>query len=131
MVERARARLAPYEERVVVEQADATSLPFADARFDAVLAVFVWHHVGDWGAATREARRVLRPGGTLILADLLSATFGGPVGRLFPPARTYQLEDLLEELSAAGFEATVVRPIVGLGYRLAARASRTPTHVGG
>src|SRR5207302_1848774 len=83
------------------------------------------HPVGDWGAATREARRVWGPGGPLILADLLSATFGGPVGRLFPPARTYQLEDLLEELSAAGFEATVVRPIVGLGYRLAARASRT------
>jgi SAM-dependent methyltransferase len=73
------------------------------------------------GAATREAHRVLRPGGTLILADLLHNAFRGPGQRLFPPAMTYELDDLLAEIAAAGFATTVVRPVGSLGYRLAAR----------
>jgi SAM-dependent methyltransferase len=68
-----------------------------------VIAVLVWHHVGDWRAATREARRALRPGGTLILADLLRDAFRGPGRRVFPPAATYALDDLLAEIGAAGF----------------------------
>jgi ubiquinone/menaquinone biosynthesis C-methylase UbiE len=104
-----------------VVQADATQLPFQTESFDAVIAVLVWHHVGDWRAATREAHRVLRPGGTLILADLLHNAFRGPGRRLFPPAMTYELDDLLAEIAAAGFATTVVRPVGSLGYRLAAR----------
>ncbi len=121
MVARARRLLQPdHDSRVHVTQADATDLPFAAASFDAVIAVLVWHHVGDWRAATREARRVLRPAGTLILADLLHAAFRGPGQRLFPPAVTYSLDELLRELPAAGFSSIVVRPLGNVGYRLAA-----------
>ena len=40
-------------------------LPFPDGCFDAVVANFVINHVGDPGAAVREMRRILRPGGRL------------------------------------------------------------------
>jgi len=40
-------------------------LPFADGSFDAVVANFVINHVGDPGAAIRDMRRVVRPGGRL------------------------------------------------------------------
>ncbi|HEU5229716.1 MAG TPA: methyltransferase domain-containing protein [Ktedonobacteraceae bacterium] len=45
---------------------DITHLPFADASFDAVIAVHVLHLVDGWQQAVQEAVRVLRPGGLLL-----------------------------------------------------------------
>jgi SAM-dependent methyltransferase len=45
----------------------ATALPLADASFDAAVACLVLEHVDDLDAAIREAARLLRPGGRLVL----------------------------------------------------------------
>jgi ubiquinone/menaquinone biosynthesis C-methylase UbiE len=52
-----------------VQQADVSALPFSDASFDAVICSSVLYHewVKDVGEAVREMRRVLRPGGLLLL----------------------------------------------------------------
>src|SRR5688500_7846379 len=71
MVSTARERLAPFGDRVTVEEADATNLRFADARFDTVLSFIMLHHVIDWEQAFREALRVTRPGGLVVGYDLL------------------------------------------------------------
>jgi ubiquinone/menaquinone biosynthesis C-methylase UbiE len=49
-----------------VTQADATRLPLADARFDAVCSFKVLAHVPDARGALAEMARVLRPGGLLV-----------------------------------------------------------------
>ena len=49
-------------------EADACKLPFADARFAAVVCAFGIMFVPDKAAALREARRVLRKGGTLLFS---------------------------------------------------------------
>ncbi len=46
---------------------DAESLPFADGVFDGVLLVAALHHLPDPARALAEARRVLKPGGLLVL----------------------------------------------------------------
>jgi demethylmenaquinone methyltransferase/2-methoxy-6-polyprenyl-1,4-benzoquinol methylase len=48
-------------------EADARRLPFPDESFDAATMISMLHHVDDREAALAEARRVLRPGGKLVL----------------------------------------------------------------
>lgn len=70
MLDAARRRLAPFDGRVSIEQADATRLRYGDSSFDAVLSFIMLHHVIDWERALREAVRVLRPGGVMVGFDL-------------------------------------------------------------
>jgi SAM-dependent methyltransferase len=51
----------------VVLRADAARLPFRDACVDAVLEVHVLHLVPAWPEALAEVRRVLAPGGTVLI----------------------------------------------------------------
>jgi SAM-dependent methyltransferase len=59
---------------VVPCQGDARRLPYADATFDAAYLVTVLGEIPDQGAALRELRRVLKPGGRLVVGEL----FGDP-----------------------------------------------------
>jgi len=51
---------------VEVVEADAASLPFEDASFDAAASIFTHTDVDDFAAVVRETARVLRPGGALV-----------------------------------------------------------------
>ncbi len=64
MIDLARAKLAGAD--IHWRIADATALPFKDHAFDAVICQFGFMFFPDQALAFREARRVLRPGGTLL-----------------------------------------------------------------
>ena len=57
---------------LAVALADNVRLPFADASFDAVIAVHVLHLITDWRAALDEALRMLRPDAPLLLGQDMS-----------------------------------------------------------
>ncbi len=65
----ARGRARRSERTVALVEGDAGALPYPDASFDAVVATFVLCSVGDVGRSLAEARRVLRPGGTIRLLE--------------------------------------------------------------
>jgi demethylmenaquinone methyltransferase/2-methoxy-6-polyprenyl-1,4-benzoquinol methylase len=69
---------------------DATRLPFADGVFDAVTISFALRNVHDVDGALREMRRVVRPGGRLVVCE-----FSQPVNR---PFRTVYTEYLMRAL---------------------------------
>lgn len=74
MLERARQRVARDGVAVDLQLADAQALPFPDASFDTVVSTFVFCSVPDPVQGLREAHRVLRPGGQLLLLEhVLSA----------------------------------------------------------
>jgi demethylmenaquinone methyltransferase/2-methoxy-6-polyprenyl-1,4-benzoquinol methylase len=64
--------------------ADALQLPFPDTGFDAVTVAFGLRNMADYPAALREMRRVLKPGGRLLILD-----FSLPDGMLRGPYRLY------------------------------------------
>lgn len=89
-------------------QADITSLPFPDCIVDVAMIVSMLHHVPDWAAALAEARRVVRPGGVVVLMGYTRTHMAGDViAQYFPNAmahftRTHQTQDeLLAELPGA------------------------------
>jgi sarcosine/dimethylglycine N-methyltransferase len=58
--------------RVNVVRADAQTLPFADATFDACLSQEALMHIADKAAVLSGCRRVLRPGGRLAFTDWIA-----------------------------------------------------------
>lgn len=84
-ISRARSKNSRYRFEVV----DGRALPFADGSFDAVVILAVIHHLDDIDARSllQESRRVLAPGGVLLVSEPVPARsrwnwIGHLVGRL-------------------------------------------------
>ncbi len=89
---------------------DVEAQAYADGRFDVVTLNHVVEHLPDALATLRECRRVLRPGGTLVVctpngASLGHAVFGADWRGLEPPRhlQLYGPQSLAALLAAAGF----------------------------
>jgi SAM-dependent methyltransferase len=88
----------------------AEALPFADGSFDAALLVTTICFVDDVATTLREARRVLRPGGSLVVGFVDSES---PLGRRYRETRNTNpfyrdatfvaADDLREAMRAAGY----------------------------
>jgi ArsR family transcriptional regulator len=100
MLRAARKRLAGAA-NVEIHEARLEALPVADASCDAAVAVLVLAYLPEPAAALREAARILRPGGRLVVVEAarhgdeeLRRRMGqltpgfeeGALARLFPPA---------------------------------------------
>ncbi|MFN9806736.1 MAG: class I SAM-dependent methyltransferase, partial [Betaproteobacteria bacterium] len=80
LLERGAERAAAERLSVDFQTADAEALPFADARFDAVLSAFGVMFTPHHETAAAELLRVCRPGGCIGLANW---TPGSVVGEMF------------------------------------------------
>lgn len=73
----ANARASGVDDRIDIVTADMRQLPFADASFDLVVSSLAVHNIDDPEGrrqAIREGLRVLKPGGTILLADFQYAS---------------------------------------------------------
>jgi ubiquinone/menaquinone biosynthesis C-methylase UbiE len=118
MLEVARAKFRP-DEQVDFRPADATTLPFPDGSFDAVVCQFGVMFFPDKDKAYREIHRVLAPGGRYLFNVWDSHSYN-KVGRIvhevaggfFPadppqfykvPFSCHQIDPIKESLISAGF----------------------------
>lgn len=77
MLARARRRAQRLNARVQLELGDVQALPYPAASFDVVVATFLFCSVPDPIAGLAEAKRVLEPGGQLLLLEhVLSRRLG-------------------------------------------------------
>jgi SAM-dependent methyltransferase len=115
----------PWDDWLV---ADARALPFTAGSFDVVAFSSVLHHIPEFPAALREARRVLRPGGRAFAFDpnLLHpamALFRHPSSPLYSPEGVSPNERpllprvLREAFAAAGFVRLRQRGQSDIPYR--------------
>jgi ubiquinone/menaquinone biosynthesis C-methylase UbiE len=90
MLERARHRLEQLGlTNIVLQPAPAEQLPFDDASFDHVVSTLVLCTVRDQPRALAEAKRVLRPGGTLRFVEHVrndESAFWGTTQDVIAPA---------------------------------------------
>jgi SAM-dependent methyltransferase len=111
---------------------DVEALPFADGVFDVVTCRIAAHHFASPAAAVREVRRVLRPGGSFLLQDILghddaeAAAFITEVERRRDPShvRAYRAVEWRAFLRAAGL-TTIDETVVAKGRPWAEWTART------
>ncbi|PWT89353.1 MAG: hypothetical protein C5B56_07260 [Proteobacteria bacterium] len=104
MVARASRRLA-HRRAVRLWVADCTSIPVADASYDAVFDFGIIHHVPDWRASLREVARVLKPGGRFFAEEVFGGFITHPVTRMFldhPQLDRFEAADFQRGLEDAG-----------------------------
>ena len=89
---------------------DAAALDFADATFDAVISVEAAFHFSTRSRFFAEAARVLRPGGRLVLSDILYRDVSVVGGWMVPASnRITSIDIYREQLADAGFESIEIR----------------------
>jgi len=77
------ARRNPALARVDLSTGDVCALGFEDSTFDAVFDLAELHNYANWQGGLLEMKRVLKPGGLLILEELSLESFSHAAGRLF------------------------------------------------
>ena len=131
-----RPQLALARERVRSErgnrlewiEADAVALPFPDAVFHRVLAVECAFHFASRRAFLGEAARVLRPGGRLVLTDLVATPAGretAAAGRLPEGLARALAVDLAPFPDPFGAEGSWGDIAAAAGFSLALASDRT------
>ncbi|AJP60066.2 SAM-dependent methyltransferase [Pandoraea vervacti] len=113
----------------------AESLPFDRATFDLVFSRYSAHHWSDVGAALREMRRVLKPGGRVVICDVAST--GQPLFDTYLQAvevlrdtshvRDYSNGEWLTMAANAGFSVASLTPrTLELDFKTWTTRMRTP-----
>ncbi|MEX0756005.1 MAG: class I SAM-dependent methyltransferase [Actinomycetota bacterium] len=109
MLTLARQRAADLRRPVALCEGDAQALPFGDGTFDSIVSTYAMCSVPDERRTIEEMKRVLKPGGRLILVDHVRSTVSWIywIQRLMELAPTRNEDELtrrpMAEVIAAGF----------------------------
>ena len=92
------------------QMAGCEAIPFGDVSMDVMTVCAAYHHFPDVTAFAKEARRILRAGGTLYIADVHLPAFLRVIVNPFVPisragdVRFYSPKEIMKTFKAVGFE---------------------------
>src|SRR5688572_6876882 len=110
MLQAARRRLREYP-NVEVRRGELESLPIGDAELDAATLLLVLHHLPGPADALREAGRVVKPGGRILICDMLPherEEYRQQMGHIWLGFGEEQIRGLLVD---AGFSGVKIVPL--------------------
>lgn len=97
--------------RVDFRQGELDALPLDADEVHAAFANLVWHHLPDHDAAAREVHRIVRPGGYVVVADLMPHESEWMRERMGDLRLGLKPDLVLASLARAGFHDLVSRPL--------------------
>ena len=110
MVQAARRRLKGRP-HVEVRRGNMEALPIDDGQLDVAILALVLHHVPEPVRALTEVGRVLKPGGRVLIVDMLPhdrEEYQQQMGHVW---LGFSDKTMTKHLEAAGFEKPVIRPL--------------------
>lgn len=110
MVQAARKRLKGMPQ-VEVRRGDMEALPIDDGQLDIAMTTLVLHHVPEPARALAEMRRVLKPGGRVLIVDMLPhdrVEYQQQMGHVWLGFSEKTIKKFLE---GAGFEKASITPL--------------------
>lgn len=110
MLAAAKTRLESHS-NVELRTGTIESLPIDDCALDAAVLFLVAHFITDPAKAMREVRRVLKPGGRLLIVDLMSHDRIEYVVQLGHVWQGFDGDQMKQWLSGAGFTSCRYRPL--------------------
>jgi ubiquinone/menaquinone biosynthesis C-methylase UbiE len=112
MLQAARARLAGLD-NVDTREGELESLPVADGELDAAVVFLVLHYVAEPGEALAQAARALRPGGRLLVVDMMPhdrEEYRQAMGHLWQGFAAERLEGWMAEAGLEGLRYVPLPP---------------------
>jgi ubiquinone/menaquinone biosynthesis C-methylase UbiE len=94
MLAKARRAAGRAGRTIETVESDGTRLPLEEVSVDVIFVAWVWHEVGRKEEVLQEFRRVLKPGGRLIIVENVKFPIGPP---------RVDAGELLEQVQASGF----------------------------
>jgi ArsR family transcriptional regulator len=111
MLQAARKRLQAFD-NVDLRRGDLEALPIDDARLDAATLMLVLHYVPEPERALAEVSRVLKPGGRLIMVDMLPHDRDNYRQQMGHVWLGFSEDKMTRLLADAGFGKTRIVPLV-------------------
>jgi ArsR family transcriptional regulator len=110
MLKAAKKRLGDRD-NVDLRRGELQALPLDDAAVDAAVLILVLSYVDDVAPVLKETRRILKPGGSLVIVDLLPHDRDDFRRQMGQAHLGFAQETLTAAITAAGFDAVTARPI--------------------
>jgi ArsR family transcriptional regulator len=110
MLDAARQRLKQFR-NVEIHRGELEALPLGDARVSAATLILVLHHLPDPGKVIGEVERILRPGGRVLIVDMLPherAEYQQEMGHVW---MGFNERRIRRWLATAGLRRARIRPL--------------------